>query len=212
MTPTIETERLLLRPFTRDDADDVFAYASNPNVSRYTTWATHQARSDAESFIECLLAAPDTSHTWAIRLRERATVIGSIEFSLTEHDEAEVHYALAEPFWNRGLSTEAARTVVRWGWALSGAASDLFASDDAEPWLAARHGKVWPRLRAGRGRALGQVRRTRRAARARGVSSEALAASRDHDARTNPCAIDPPNERASSRRGGGIVWGPSAGT
>jgi ribosomal-protein-alanine N-acetyltransferase len=117
MTPTLETERLLLRPFSHDDADDVFAYASNPNVSRYTTWTTHQARSDAESFIERLLTAPDSSHTWAIRLRECPTVIGSFELSLTALDEAEVHYALAEPFWSRGLLTEAARTVVRWGWA-----------------------------------------------------------------------------------------------
>lgn len=114
-TPTIQTARLLLQPFTRADAADVFAYASNPNVSRFTTWQTHRTVADSEGFIERVLAGGPDEHTWAIRQLNQATVIGAIEFNLIAPAEADFHYVLSEPFWNRGLMTEAARAVVAWG-------------------------------------------------------------------------------------------------
>ncbi len=49
-TPTLQTLRLLLRPFDRADAADVFAYASNPNVARFTTWNPHRTISDSHVF------------------------------------------------------------------------------------------------------------------------------------------------------------------
>ncbi|MEL6383062.1 MAG: GNAT family N-acetyltransferase [Cyanobacteria bacterium J06626_18] len=36
--PTIETERLLLRPFVASDAEDLFAYASTPEFSQYVEY------------------------------------------------------------------------------------------------------------------------------------------------------------------------------
>ena len=106
---------MLLRPFERADAADVFAYASNPNVSRYTTWSTHRTLADSEAFIEMVLARGPEQHTWAILLRNERRVVGAIEFCLTSDAEAEFHYVLAEPLWNRGLMTEAARAVLAWG-------------------------------------------------------------------------------------------------
>ena len=119
-TPTIQTDRLLLQPFTRADAGDVFAYASNPNVSRFTTWQTHQSIEDSYAFIDMVLARPPHQHTWAIRLRDDPrgpAVIGAIEFGTRDDGiEAQIDYVLAEPFWNRGLITEAYRAVIAFGW------------------------------------------------------------------------------------------------
>lgn len=117
MTPTLTTARLTLSPFVLSDAVDVFAYASNPNVSRHTTWRTHETIAEADGFIAMVLARPPTEPTWAIRLRDDPAVIGAIEFGPTDRDVAQIHYVLAEPFWNRGLMTEAARAVLAWGWA-----------------------------------------------------------------------------------------------
>src|SRR5207253_7147367 len=41
--PTLETERLVLRPFTEADAPALFVHASNPTVTRFTPWAHHQS-------------------------------------------------------------------------------------------------------------------------------------------------------------------------
>jgi ribosomal-protein-alanine N-acetyltransferase len=79
------------------------------------SWQTHHTIADSEAFIGWVLNRPETEHTWTIRLLNNPTVIGAIEFCVTSETEAEFHYVLDEPFWNRGLMTEAARTVVRWG-------------------------------------------------------------------------------------------------
>jgi [ribosomal protein S5]-alanine N-acetyltransferase len=113
--PTIQTERLLLMSFTHDDAADVFAYASNPNVSRFTTWLPHKTIADSAAFINMVLRRSANQHTWAIRLRSEPAVVGTIEFGLKDESNAEFHFVLAESLWNRGLMTEAASAVVEWG-------------------------------------------------------------------------------------------------
>ena len=112
---TIQTARLLLAPFALTDAANVFAYASNPAVSRFTTWSPHKTIADSVAFIEMALRRGPREHTWAIRLCTDPKVIGTIEFGLKDDSSAEFHYVLAEPFWNRGLMTEAAQAVVKWG-------------------------------------------------------------------------------------------------
>lgn len=111
----IDTARLVLRPFVADDADDVFAYASNPRVAQYTSWRAHRSVAESVGFIRMVLARGPEAYTWAIRLRDDPRVVGAIEFSCEPGDRAEIHYTLAEPLWNRGLMTEAARAVLLWG-------------------------------------------------------------------------------------------------
>ena len=49
--PELETERLLLRKMRLDDAEALFAYASDPEVTRYVPWDTHRSMEDSESFL-----------------------------------------------------------------------------------------------------------------------------------------------------------------
>jgi len=48
--PTLETKRLILRPIVPDDTTAVFMYASNPNVTRFTLFETHQTVEDSRWF------------------------------------------------------------------------------------------------------------------------------------------------------------------
>ena len=50
--PTIRTARLILRKVTLDDARDIFAYASNPQMTRFTTWDVHQSIEDAPKALD----------------------------------------------------------------------------------------------------------------------------------------------------------------
>jgi ribosomal-protein-alanine N-acetyltransferase len=115
MTPTLQTDRLLLRAFERSDAAAVFNYASNPNVSRYTTWDTHRSIADSEAFIEWVFSHPPDQHTWAIVHREASKLIGAVEFTLNIPTEGQIDYVLAEPYWNQGYTTEAARAALAYG-------------------------------------------------------------------------------------------------
>ncbi|MCC5827802.1 MAG: GNAT family N-acetyltransferase [Phycisphaeraceae bacterium] len=114
-TPVLETQRLHLRPFRLDDADDVFRYASNPNVARWVTWETHKSRADAVRFIDMVLSRPTDDHTWAIRVDSESRVVGAIDFACIKPGVADIHYVLAEEFWGQGLMTQAARVVLSWG-------------------------------------------------------------------------------------------------
>jgi [ribosomal protein S5]-alanine N-acetyltransferase len=116
-TPTIRTQRLELRAFSRADAPDVFAYASNPNVARFTSWSPHSSLAETEAWLDRATqdSPEERGHLWAITLAGEGRAIGAIEFSLLGADVAEFHYVLSEQHWNRGLVTEAARAVLAWG-------------------------------------------------------------------------------------------------
>lgn len=115
----ISTGRLDLRPLALDDASDVFAYARDPEVSRNTSWPTHESISDAQAFVNHVVntrnyTTGELRVTWGIRLRDCAAVIGTICFVQDDAETGHTDYALALPYWNQGLMTEAVRAVVDW--------------------------------------------------------------------------------------------------
>ena len=65
---TLETERLILKMFTVDDAEDVYAYASNPNVGPPAGWAPHRSVEESREIIETVFMPPEA---WAIRIKGR---------------------------------------------------------------------------------------------------------------------------------------------
>ena len=111
----LKTERLLLRPFELGDVDDVLAYASEPEVGHYLALPRPYTRDNAVEFVaRQVLAEWSTRPTFAIVFEEH--VVGGIGLRVDErHARAELGYALAKPQWGRGLTPEAARAVVGWG-------------------------------------------------------------------------------------------------
>ena len=52
-TQRIETERLILRPFTLSDANDMFKnWASDDEVTKYLTWPTHSSIEVSQMIID----------------------------------------------------------------------------------------------------------------------------------------------------------------
>ena len=122
--PTLETERLILRKLTPADEADVFAYASDPEVARLVPWEAHRSLDDTRRFLQGVLerytrGEPDV---WAIAEKASGRVIGTIRMGeyRAQHGRASVGYALARPYWNRGLTTEALRAVLRFGFDVVG--------------------------------------------------------------------------------------------
>lgn len=117
--PTLETERLVLRPVTADDAAAVFAYASNPNVTRFTLFETHRTIDDSRWFVVDYVRSRYASQEpdpLAITLREEnGRMIGSIGAHWVSQPDGtmELGYTIGEPYWGRGLVVEACRAVVR---------------------------------------------------------------------------------------------------
>lgn len=114
-TPIIETARLSLRPFRFEDAADVFEYARNPNVLRYTTGRTPTSLAQTQDFVRGLINKPEGAWVWAMRLKDGQNVIGAVEFGVGNGTVGGVDYAMGEPYWGRGLMTEAVQAVLDWG-------------------------------------------------------------------------------------------------
>jgi [ribosomal protein S5]-alanine N-acetyltransferase len=116
---TFETDRLRLRPPTRDDVDAVYAWGRDPEVTRFVAWPRHEERDDARAFIEAATTAADDPDAVTIHLVERrdtGEVIGSTGLSF-DHG-IQIGYVLARSHWGCGYATQVARALVEiaWSW------------------------------------------------------------------------------------------------
>jgi ribosomal-protein-alanine N-acetyltransferase len=117
--PTIETERLLLRKITLNDANDMFEYASDPEVSEYTTWSTHESIEDSKFFLKTLVKMYKRRELvdWGIVHKAEKKFIGTcgfVEWRMT-HSRAEIGYALSRKYWGEGYMSEAVSAVIDFG-------------------------------------------------------------------------------------------------
>ncbi|WP_110927912.1 GNAT family N-acetyltransferase [Bacillus massiliglaciei] len=114
-----ETERLLLREVKISDADDIFAYASDPKVSKYVSWEAHYTKSETVSYIKYILDTYKNGNLpcWGIEWKETGELIGTIDFVMWKpaHKTAEIGYVLSRDYWGKGIMTEAAKELIAFG-------------------------------------------------------------------------------------------------
>lgn len=115
-TQVIETQRLLLRPYTAADAEAMYQnWASSEEVTRYLTWPPHSSAEATRTLLEGWVESYQnpTVYHWGITLKGSDTVIGDI--SVVHMNEktaaAELGWCLGEAFWGRGIMPEAALAV-----------------------------------------------------------------------------------------------------
>lgn len=124
-TPTLMTERLVLRPWRVDDDAEtraLFRYASDPAVGPAAAWAAHTSEAESAEVIRTVLSEPQT---FAVVLKPGDEPVGCIGLTPLggtvqaddeeRHDAMEIGYWIGAPFWGHGLITEAAREVLRHG-------------------------------------------------------------------------------------------------
>lgn len=109
----LSTSRLYLRRPTVADADDVFAYSSDVEVTRFMDWPTHRSVSTVAEWLNACasLWQSGAEFTWLMTQRSEARVIGGISLRVAEY-KADFGYVLHRQFWGRGFATEAARAIV----------------------------------------------------------------------------------------------------
>lgn len=111
----LRTARLQLRPFEATDVDDVWAYASDPEVARFRPLPDPYTREDALDFVNRQIRT-DWSRDAEFAMVYGLWVIGGLSLHVNpEHEIAELGYLLGRRWWGRGLATEATRAAVDWG-------------------------------------------------------------------------------------------------
>lgn len=108
----LETNRLILREWNMNDAEDLYEYAKSEKVGPMAGWKPHANIEETQTIIKMFIKENDT---WAICNKENAKVIGSIGLhrSCNEHERS-LGYVLSEDFWGKGLAYEAAKCVMEY--------------------------------------------------------------------------------------------------
>lgn len=114
----IETERLRLRPFRRDDLDALTAIQSRPEVARFLYWDARN-RAEVEPALAQLIAATaiegeDDMIALAAERRQDGALLGyaSLWLRSAEHRQAEIGFVFHPDAQGHGYASEAARELL----------------------------------------------------------------------------------------------------
>lgn len=117
--PIIETERLILRKITLNDVDDIFEYASIPEVTAFVPWYAHKTKNDSADFVKF---AEEQFHNnlsivWGIVIKSKNKLIGSIELRgwNSINNCGDIGYVISKNYWGQGITTEAMNAVIKFG-------------------------------------------------------------------------------------------------
>lgn len=133
-TPTLITERLILRKFTEKDIEALFLILQDKEVNRFLPWFPTESLAEARQFYKKQYAAKyarPQAYAYAVCLREDNYPVGYI--SVVMEEPYDLGYGLRKEFWYKGIATEAGRAVIEQ------------VKKDGLPYITATHDRENPR-------------------------------------------------------------------
>ena len=121
--PDVETERLYLRQRLVSDAEDIFAYASLPEVTWLAGFPPAESVAEEENYLENIMPKrwieQNIPAGYGICLKGSNKVIGSVDFNHRHADDVfEMGYLLHPDYWGQGIMSEAAHALLEVGFNL----------------------------------------------------------------------------------------------
>lgn len=117
--PVLETERILLRKFKVADAPELFEQRANNEVWRYIDKPQTQNIEEALELIKKILTAFENNEgiAWVIELKENKKNVGNLSFWRIDkaNHRAEIGYLLLPEYWGKGITKEAIRKIIQYG-------------------------------------------------------------------------------------------------
>ncbi len=111
--PILETDRLMLRPVTLDDADAVFAWTSDPRVSKFMSYTTSKDITETINWITSTFN-DETEWNWVFILKSENRVIGAGSIAADKFLQGHwgIGYNLHYDYWYKGYCTEAMKAII----------------------------------------------------------------------------------------------------
>ena len=114
----METQRLILRPWTENDAESLYNYAKDAAIGPSAGWPPHTSVENSREIIRDILSAPET---YAVVLKETNEPIGSVGIMFADgvhsadmqDGDAEIGYWIGVPYWGQGLIPEAVQRLLK---------------------------------------------------------------------------------------------------
>lgn len=117
-TQRLETDRLILRRFTIEDADAMYKnWASDAEVTKYLTWPTHSGVEVSQYVTKDWVNsyADESYYQWAVVLKSNGNEpIGSIAVVDMKDNISMMHigYCIGRSWWHQGITSEALKAVM----------------------------------------------------------------------------------------------------
>ena len=121
MATILETNRLLVRDFTLDDADDAFAMYGDPDVSRWLGGGqTHDTVEQTREMLQRITrrTRSDGLGLWAVVEKASGRLVGGallLEGTIDGREQVELGYHFRRDAWGQGYATELAAALLRYG-------------------------------------------------------------------------------------------------
>lgn len=115
-TVTIQTQRLVLRPWTQSDLEDFYEYARVDGVGQMAGWLPHASVEVSQAILNSFI-----EHNNVFAIAHNGKVIGSLGIEkyneerypeLASLQGREIGYVLSKKYWGNGLMPEAVRAVI----------------------------------------------------------------------------------------------------
>jgi len=117
--PVIETERLVLKRITNEDANQVFELRSNPETMKYIPRPLVKNTEDALEHIAMIDEKIETNVgiNWGITFKDNSKLLGIIGYYRMQPDNyrAEIGYILLPEYHGKGIIPEAVNRLIRYG-------------------------------------------------------------------------------------------------
>jgi len=112
----IETERLILREFTKDDYEAVYEFNSNVEMHKYTGDEIVASKQRAKEIIEDIWLKDYESYgygRWAVVYKPDNKIIGFAGLKyLPEIQETDIGYRFLPKYWGKGIASEASEKIL----------------------------------------------------------------------------------------------------
>ena len=117
MKLTLETERLILRPFDTNDAEDMFyGWANDAEVAKYVNWNPHKNVDETRALLSYWVSEYEKPErlNFAIVLKSENRLIGGIDVVDYENNIPVIGYNISKAYWNNGYMTEACKCLLNY--------------------------------------------------------------------------------------------------
>ena len=117
--PTLSTSHLILRALRLTDLDDLYEYASDPEIDQYVPWKHYKNIDEAHENLNEFLEEyeKDGLGAWGIEHRADKKLIGIINTSIPHriNRRVELGYTISRAYWGKGYATETVQAVIQFG-------------------------------------------------------------------------------------------------
>ncbi|MEO8446025.1 MAG: GNAT family N-acetyltransferase [bacterium] len=113
----IETERMYLREFTKDDIEEMSVIYSDEDVMRYIGKGGRADKKQTGLMLESFIKSYEENGFGLFAVIEKGSdeIVGHCGFSKLNNGDVEIAYLFSKKCWGKGMATEAAGATLRYG-------------------------------------------------------------------------------------------------